>query len=101
MNHRLAKLVLVWALSVAVLGCSPQQSAAPVLPDKDFKGSPSYEVVRIVDGDTVVLLMNGKNTKVRLIGVDTPETVHPQKPVEAYGREASRFTKNLLKGESV
>jgi micrococcal nuclease len=39
--------------------------------------------------------------KVRLIGVDTPETVHPSKPVEAYGKEASRFTANHLKGESV
>lgn len=39
--------------------------------------------------------------KVRLIGVDTPETVHPQKPVEFYGRESSLFLKNLLKGESV
>ena len=39
--------------------------------------------------------------KVRLIGVDTPETVHPQKPVEFYGRESSLFLKNLLRGESV
>ena len=38
---------------------------------------------------------------VRLIGVDTPETVHPNKPVKAYGKEASNFTKNLLLGESV
>jgi micrococcal nuclease len=39
--------------------------------------------------------------KARLIGVDTPETVHPSKPVEHYGREASLFLTNLLKGESV
>jgi len=46
-------------------------------------------------------LLDGKQTTMRLIGVDTPETVHPQKPVEEYGKEASRFTENLLKGESV
>jgi micrococcal nuclease len=45
--------------------------------------------------------MNGVQTKVRLIGVDTPETVHPQKPVEAFGKEASAFLGNLLRGESV
>ena len=38
---------------------------------------------------------------VRLIGVDTPETVHPQKAVEAFGKEASAFTRNLLLGEEV
>jgi len=66
-----------------------------------FKGKPTYSVVRIVDGDTVVLLVDGKEEKVRLIGVDTPETVKPDTPVEEYGLEASRFTKNLLSGESV
>ena len=37
----------------------------------------------------------------RLVGVDAPETVHPDKPVEFYGPEASRFLTNLLKGEKV
>jgi len=60
-----------------------------------------YKVVRVVDGDTVVLLINGKNEKVRLIGVDTPETVAPGKPVGFYGHEASLFTSNLLRGEMV
>jgi micrococcal nuclease len=67
----------------------------------DFSELTPYQVSRIVDGDTVVLLVDGAPVKVRLIGVDTPETVHPQKPVEYYGKEASTFTKNLLRGESV
>ena len=54
-----------------------------------------------MDGDTLVLLMDGSQVKVRLIGVDTAETVHPSKPVEAYGKEASHFLTNLLTGESV
>ena len=61
----------------------------------------SYEVVRIVDGDTIRVRYNGTVEPVRLIGVDSPETVHPNKPVEFYGVEASNFTKNLLKGERV
>jgi micrococcal nuclease len=55
-------------------------------------------VTRVVDGDTIIL--NG-NERVRLIGVDTPETVHPQEPVEYYGTEASAFTKRLCEGKSV
>ena len=51
-----------------------------------------------MDGDTVVLLVDGVPVKVRLIGVDTPETVHPSKPVERYGKEASAFTRDLLRG---
>ena len=60
-----------------------------------------YVVSRVIDGDTIVLHIDNKEVKVRLIGVDTPETVHPQKPVEAYGKEASIFLSNLLKGEKV
>lgn len=55
-------------------------------------------VQRVIDGDTIEL-NNGE--KVRLIGVDTPETVHPGKPVEYYGKEASNFTRNLCEGKKV
>ncbi len=70
-------------------------------PVEDFTGDTAYKVVRVIDGDTVKIDYNGKATNVRLIGVDAPETGHPSKPVEAYGKEASNFTKNLLLGESV
>ena len=53
---------------------------------------------RVIDGDTIVL-NNGE--KVRLIGVDTPETKHPQKPVEYYGKEATAFTKKMVSGKVV
>lgn len=68
---------------------------------QEWQGAEVYPVGRIIDGDTVELLRDGTAVKVRLIGVDTPETVHPQKPVEWYGREASTFLRNLLQGESV
>lgn len=59
-------------------------------------------VSRHVDGDTVyVKFDDGREEKVRFIGVDTPETVHPSKPVEYYGQEASDFTKNKLLGKTV
>ena len=59
-------------------------------------------VVRHVDGDTVVVKFStGKEEKVRLIGVNTPETVKPNSPVETYGKEASDYTKNRLIGKTV
>lgn len=57
-----------------------------------------YRVKRVVDGDTIVL-DNGE--KIRLIGVDTPETKHPKKPVQYFGKEASAFTKKEIEGRQV
>jgi micrococcal nuclease len=53
-------------------------------------------VVRVVDGDTVQIDIDGRREKLRLIGIDTPETVKPDTPVQCYGPEASAFTKQLL-----
>ena len=60
-----------------------------------------YRCVRVVDGDTIIVEIAGEKERVRLIGVDTPETVHPNKPVEHYGKEASAFTKKMVDGEMV
>lgn len=61
----------------------------------------AYKVKRVVDGDTFVINYNGKDEKVRLIGVDTPESVKPNSPVEHYGKEASNFTKKLINNQYV
>jgi micrococcal nuclease len=53
-------------------------------------------ITRVVDGDTVVVDIGGQTETLRLIGIDTPETVKPNSPVECWGPEASAFTKHLL-----
>lgn len=58
-------------------------------------------VVRVIDGDTIHVEINGKKKKVRLILVDTPETKHPRKPVEYYGKEASAYTTHELDGKTI
>ena len=58
-------------------------------------------VAHVVDGDTLVVAVDGWTRRVRLLGVDTPETVHPDKGVEPYGPEASAFTKRELTGRRV
>lgn len=61
-----------------------------------------YEVVSVTDGDTFQINYNGTKTKVRLIGVDTPESVHPDsKKNNEYGKQASNYTKSLLEGKTV
>lgn len=59
------------------------------------------EVTDIIDGDTIKVRMNHQDYKVRLILVNTPETVHPYKKVEFYGKEASKFTSDNLLNKTV
>ncbi|MBX6334500.1 thermonuclease family protein [Candidatus Saccharibacteria bacterium] len=61
----------------------------------------TYKVVRFSDGDTITVDMNGKHETVRMIGVDTPETHHPDRPVQCYGPAASAYTKNLIGNQKV
>ncbi|MBI2448248.1 thermonuclease family protein [Candidatus Microgenomates bacterium] len=60
-----------------------------------------YGVVSVTDGDTFKASVSGKTETIRLIGVDTPETVDPRKPVQCFGVEASNRAKALLSGKKV
>lgn len=60
-----------------------------------------YPVSSVVDGDTVKVNINGTIETMRLIGMDTPETVDPRKPVQCFGKEASNKAKELLIGKKV
>lgn len=55
-----------------------------------------YQVERVIDGDTIVVFDGTKNETVRLIGINTPETVDPRRPVECFGKEASEVAHRLL-----
>lgn len=75
------------------------------LPEKDPGSSLTNDsylaVVEVFDGDTISVQRNGVLEKIRLIGVDTPETKDPRKPVQCFGEEASRYTHTLLDGRQV
>ena len=60
-----------------------------------------FKVVKVVDGDTIDVEIDGKIERLRLIGIDTPETVDPRKPVQCFGIEASKAAKELLFGKFV
>jgi micrococcal nuclease len=60
-----------------------------------------HRVLRVVDGDTVEVAYRGSAVSVRVIGIDTPETVHPSEPVECGGPQASAMATRLLTGKQV
>jgi micrococcal nuclease len=65
--------------------------------NESLNASPNSATVKsVVDGDTIEIAIGGKTERVRLIGVDTPETKHPTKGVECFGPEASAYTEQLL-----
>lgn len=83
----------VVGLVVALAGCSDGSSAtsAPV-----GGLTANATVIYVTDGDTVGVEVDGVQERVRLIGIDTPETKKPNTPVECFGPEATAFTKSLL-----
>lgn len=88
------------------IGGIPQSAGAAIpelantSPAKE-NGEGPYPVVKVVDGDTIAIGMQGKSVTIRLIGLDTPETVDPRKPVQCFGEEASKKAKEMLTGKSV
>lgn len=86
-------ILLVWALSQWLGPQKEQSTSAPrvyvgALPNGE------YVVERVVDGDT--LLLKKDRTRVRLQGIDTPETVKENTPVQAWGPEATAYTKRFV-----
>lgn len=79
-------------ITISSAACGPVRSGGSDQRADD--GTP--RVVRVIDGDTIVARVNGTEERIRLIGVDTPETKDPRKPVQCFGEEASRFTSQML-----
>ena len=93
------------AVLVALLALTVLATAAMRLGIFSFPGEGSSEarawVARVVDGDTIRVTFGGREYTVRYIGVDTPETVDPRRPVQPFGKEASARNKELVEGKTV
>lgn len=74
---------------------------ARIIKSHEGTSSASAQVIKVVDGDTITVLVDGKKETVRLIGIDTPEVVDPRKLVQCFGKEASEKTKQLLTDKQV
>lgn len=93
MTRSLLRLLVLLAL---LAPCGVARALAPQGP---LEGP--YRVLRVVDGDTLDVLRHGVDERVRLIGIDSPETHDPDKPVQPFGPEASLFATRLLGGRQV
>ena len=80
---------------------TPTKQPAPTVPVGTNSQFQYYAVTNVVDGDTIKVNINGTVETLRLIGMDTPETVDPRKPVQCFGKEASNKAKELLSGTKV
>ena len=89
MKHLIVAIVMMLA---GLVLASPAQ-AYPTMP-QGIQGP--FTVAKVVDGDTIHVNANGQKLKIRMIGLDTPETVDPRKPVQCFGLEASAQAKTIL-----
>ena len=91
-----APTVILLIVMLAAVWAKWREPPKPAPPDVLLPGT--YRVERVVDGDTLEL---ENDARVRLLGVDTPETVKPNHPVEPWGPEASAFTRSLIQGQDI
>lgn len=90
---RLAATLALVALALVAAACAPAPDPALPRPAVPLPHGLDTTVQRVVDGDTLVV---AGGHSVRLIGLDTPETKDPRRPVQCYGREAAAFLSTLL-----
>ena len=84
-----------WAAALAALAVAGCATEAPVA-DRDPAAERSGRVVRVIDGDTIKVELDGRPETVRLVGIDTPESGRPQTPVECGSKQAGTALRRLL-----
>jgi micrococcal nuclease len=93
-RRRIHRIIAVAAASCLLAACSgDSEPGSPAPRPTDLPAGDDTTIERHIDGDTIGVQ---GGVSVRLIGIDTPETMHPSRPVECFGREASRFLAELL-----
>jgi micrococcal nuclease len=92
----LGSLALLAILVVLLLTSGDSEEPAAPVPDET-----TVQVTRVVDGDTIEVEYQGHSEDVRYIGVDTPESVKPDTPVQCYAIAASHFNEGLVDGKRV
>lgn len=100
-QRRVKKILIAGVITLVIAAAQNQGYLKPVV-KKAVETQPGlYQVTSFADGDTFSVDMNGTTEKIRLIGVDTPETHDPRKSVQCFGQAASAFTKNLVANNRV
>lgn len=95
-QKKLFSLLLSLAVLLVLYFFPESPANSVIVSDTSF-----YDIVKVADGDTITVLIDGERVGVRLIGLNTPETVDPRVKVQCFGREASDQAKKLLTGQKV
>ncbi|QLK86249.1 thermonuclease family protein [Staphylococcus sp. 17KM0847] len=99
---KILSVVIVAIVAIIVLGVQYLNQSGPFANSNHPDKEDTYTVKRVIDGDTIIVSKPGQeDERVRLIGVDTPETVKPNTPVQPYGKAASNYTKKHLTHQQV
>jgi micrococcal nuclease len=88
-------LVATVAVLAAATGCDATAPTSETIASNGTLEA-NATIDYVVDGDTVDVLIDGREERIRLIGIDTPETKRPDTDIECYGPEATAFTESLL-----
>jgi micrococcal nuclease len=92
------RLAVLMTLLLLISACCPACTSLQTAP---VQGAAQARVTRIVDGDTIVVKVQGRDYKVRYIGMDTPETTDPRRPAQYFGKEAADKNRELVEGKMV
>ena len=93
-------IVYILATCLLIVGCNSSEQSSTAIGTTSLDRLRA-EVINVVDGDTIDVVIDGRERRIRYIGIDTPETVHPTRGEEPYGREASARNRELVEGVTV
>lgn len=100
-KHIKLLIAIVISLITLLMKINAPQTNKDITQTLGLNAAGTYRVLNVEDGDTVTVDMNGTQERIRFIGVDTPETKDPRKPVQCYGKAASSYLKQLIGDNSV
>jgi micrococcal nuclease len=108
LSPRFRPTALALLTVITLLGCAGEAEISGSAREATTTPSPYVRpgltraiVARVVDGDTIRVEIEGQEYRVRYIGIDTPETVDPRRPVGCFGKEASERNRQLVEGQTV
>ncbi len=95
------KIILIVIISILTVYLSTQTDQKYKRKIPNIDSSATYKVTKILDGDTIQVKIGKEIYTIRMLGIDTPETIDPRRKPQCFGKEASDMTKELLTKHSV
>ena len=103
LNKKLIRILLaaIVAFIFILVEAGDIQTNKDITQTLGINAAGTYRVINVEDGDTITVDMNGTEERIRFIGIDTPETKDPRKPVQCFGKAASNYLKQLISDDYV